>query len=104
VIPRAFALALIHNLETTDSAASGGASRDCGTSLSFSAACRKAVRPFGSACCRQARDDSRFTTANPSCGGLAACAPQSYERLRESLPAVAGLRLFYLAKLAEFFA
>src|SRR6266436_5072990 len=31
---------------------------------------------FQLACCRQAVGDCRFTTANPSCCGLAACAHQ----------------------------
>src|SRR5205823_7111284 len=52
-------------------------------SLLFSAACRKALERLSPKlffatleCRRQAADDCRFATANPSCGGLAACAPQ----------------------------
>src|SRR6266487_5532211 len=56
-------------------------------SLLFSAACRKALERSSPKlffatleCRRQAADDCRFATTNPSCGGLAACAPQKTHR------------------------
>src|SRR5205823_8652802 len=57
-------------------------------------ACRKALPKLGVEVCLQALRLSsascqrlRFTTANPSCGGLAGCAPQKARNSRVASPA-----------------